>query len=41
MLIILDTQEAEIRRTAVPNQPRQIVCVTLSGKNIIEKGLVK
>jgi hypothetical protein len=37
MLIILDTQEAEIRRIAVPNQPRQIVCVTLSGKKYHRK----
>jgi hypothetical protein len=30
--IILATQEAEIRRIEVQNQPRQIVCETLSQK---------
>jgi hypothetical protein len=32
MAIILATQEAEIRRTAVRSQPRQIVCDSLSWK---------
>jgi hypothetical protein len=31
--VILDTQEAEIRRSAVRSQPRQIVRETLSLKN--------
>jgi hypothetical protein len=36
--IILATQEAEIRRITVPNQPRQIVRETLSRKNPSQKG---
>jgi hypothetical protein len=32
--VILATQEAEIRRAAVQNQPRQIVCKTLSPKTL-------
>jgi hypothetical protein len=32
MLIILDTQEADIRRIEVQTQPGQTVCKTLSGK---------
>jgi hypothetical protein len=32
MSVILATQEAEIRRITVQNQPRQIVCETLSQK---------
>jgi hypothetical protein len=33
ILVILATQEAEIRRIAVQNQPRQIVLETLSQKS--------
>jgi hypothetical protein len=33
MLIILATQEAEIRSIVVQSQPRQIVCETLSQNN--------
>jgi hypothetical protein len=37
--IILATQEAEIRRTAVQSQPRQVIHETLSGKkSFIKKG---
>jgi hypothetical protein len=36
-LVILGTQEAEIRRTAVRSQPRQIVHETLSRKNPSQK----
>jgi hypothetical protein len=32
MLVILATQEAEIRRISVQSQPRQTVCETLSQK---------
>jgi hypothetical protein len=35
--IILATQEAEIRRIEVPNQPRQIVPETLSQKYSTQK----
>jgi hypothetical protein len=34
---ILATQEAEIRRIMVRNQPRQIVCETLSQKYLTQK----
>jgi hypothetical protein len=37
MPVILATQEAEIRRTAVGSQPRQIVHETLSRKNPSQK----
>jgi hypothetical protein len=39
-LIILDTQEAEIR-IEVQSQPRQIICKTLSQKYQSQKGLVE
>jgi hypothetical protein len=40
--IILATQEAEIRRSAVQSQSRQIACKTLSQKNPSQKkGLVE
>jgi hypothetical protein len=39
--VILATQEEEIRRIAVPSQPRQIVQETLSQKNPSQKGLVE
>jgi hypothetical protein len=35
--VILGTQEAEIRRIAVRNQPGQIVCETLSQKKPSKK----
>jgi hypothetical protein len=35
--VILATQEAEIRRIAIPSQPGQIVLETLSRKNTITK----
>jgi hypothetical protein len=42
MPVILATQEAAIRRIEVWSQPRQIVCKTLSGKNLPQKtGLVE
>jgi hypothetical protein len=41
MPVILATQEAEIRRTVVQSQPRQIVCETLSQKYLTQKGLVE
>jgi hypothetical protein len=41
MPVILATQEAEIRRMMVQSQPRQIVCNTLSQKNLSQKGLVE
>jgi hypothetical protein len=42
MPLILTTQEAEIRRIVVQNQPRQIVQETLSGnKPTPKKGLVE
>jgi hypothetical protein len=37
MPVILTTQEAEIRRTVVQSQPRQIVHETLSRKNTSQK----
>jgi hypothetical protein len=37
MFVILATQEAKIRKTAVRSQPRQIVCETLSQRNSSEK----
>jgi hypothetical protein len=37
MPVILDTQEAEIRRITVQSQPRQIVCKILSQKNPSQK----
>jgi hypothetical protein len=40
-LVILATQETEIRRTAIQNQPRQIVRETLLEKTHQKKGLVK
>jgi hypothetical protein len=41
MPIIPATQEAEIRRTEVRSQPRQIVCDTLSQKTHHKNGLVE
>jgi hypothetical protein len=38
MPVILATQEAEIRRIAVRNQPRQIVHEILLKKSITKKG---
>jgi hypothetical protein len=35
--VILATREAEIRRIEVESQPRQIVCETLSRKNLSQK----
>jgi hypothetical protein len=35
------TQEAEIRRITVENQPRQVVRETLSQKYLTHKGLVE
>jgi hypothetical protein len=35
--VILATREAEIKRIAVPNQPRQIVHETLSPENLSQK----
>jgi hypothetical protein len=42
-IVILATQDAEIRRIAVQNQPGQTVCETLSGKKILhqKKGLME
>jgi hypothetical protein len=43
-LVILATWEAEISRTTVRNEPRQLVCRTLSQKNTSQKkkkGLVE
>jgi hypothetical protein len=37
-LVILATQEAEIRRIAVQSQPREIVLETLSQKPFRKKG---
>jgi hypothetical protein len=37
MSVILTTLEAEIRRTVVQSQPRQIVSEILSGKNPTQK----
>jgi hypothetical protein len=37
MFVIPTTQEAEIRRMVVQDQPRQIVCETLSRKYPIQK----
>jgi hypothetical protein len=37
VLVILATQEAEIRRIAVQSQPGQIVCETISQKRPITK----
>jgi hypothetical protein len=37
MPIILATQEVEIRRVMGERQPEQIVCKTLSGKNLSHK----
>jgi hypothetical protein len=39
MPVILATQEAEIRRIMVQNQPRQRVCKTLSQKTHHRQGL--
>jgi hypothetical protein len=39
--VILATQEAEIRKTMVQSQPRQIVHKTLSQKTHHKKGLVE
>jgi hypothetical protein len=39
--VILATQEAEIRRITVQSQQGQIVCETLSRRNIYKKGLVE
>jgi hypothetical protein len=42
MLVILATQEAEIKRIGVQSQPRYIVQETLSGRYLTQKrGLVK
>jgi hypothetical protein len=41
MPVILATQEAELRRTAVQSQPREIVCKTLSQKYPTKRGLVE
>jgi hypothetical protein len=41
MLIILATQEAEIRRIMVQSQPGQVVCKTLSQKTHHTKGLAE
>jgi hypothetical protein len=41
MPVILATQEAEIRRIAVPSQPRQTVHEALSQKTLYKKGLVE
>jgi hypothetical protein len=38
MPVILVTQEAEIRRTAVQSQPGKVVYETLSRKNSLQKG---
>jgi hypothetical protein len=39
MPVILTTQEAEIRKISFRSQPRQILCETLSQKNLPqEKG---
>jgi hypothetical protein len=35
--VILATQKAEIRRTAIQCQPRQMVCKTLSQKKLSQK----
>jgi hypothetical protein len=37
MSVILATQETEIRRITVQSQPGQIVCKTLSQKNLHKK----
>jgi hypothetical protein len=39
--VILDTQEAEIRRIEVQSQPGQIIPETLSRKTFHKKGLVE
>jgi hypothetical protein len=39
--VIPATQEAEIRRTMVQSQPRQIVLETLSQETLHKKGLVE
>jgi hypothetical protein len=39
--VILDTQEAEIRRITVQNQPGQIVCKTYLEKTHHKKGMVE
>jgi hypothetical protein len=39
--VILATQEAEIRRIMVQNQPGQIITETLSQKTLHNKGLVE
>jgi hypothetical protein len=41
MPVILATLEAEIRWMVAKNQPRQIVCETLSRKYPLQKGLVE
>jgi hypothetical protein len=41
MTTILATLEADIRRIAVPNQPREIVLKTLFPKIPAKKGLVE
>jgi hypothetical protein len=41
MAVILDTQEAEIKRIMVQGQPRQIVCETPFQKQSTQKGLAK
>jgi hypothetical protein len=41
MPVILAAQEAEIRRTVIQSQPRQIVHKTLSPKNLHKKGLIE
>jgi hypothetical protein len=37
MLVILATQETEIRRIVVQSHPRQIVCKTILKKSITQK----
>jgi hypothetical protein len=39
--VILATHKGEIKRIAVPSQPEQIVCETLSQKNPSQKGVVE
>jgi hypothetical protein len=37
LLVILATQEADIRRIAIQSQPGEIICKTLSWKNPLQK----
>jgi hypothetical protein len=41
MLIILATQETEIRRIAVQSQPGKVICEALSQKHPSQKRLVE